>query len=102
MIYRKLGPTGIKVSAIGYGNWVNSDSKEAQHRRNSPRGQRQQLQPLARRDPDPEPGPSGRVLRPARHRAAQVRKRVHGAVPVGEEREGTKTADQRGKGEGKD
>ena len=30
MIYRKLGPTGIKVSAIGYGNWVNSDSKEAQ------------------------------------------------------------------------
>ena len=30
MIYRKLGPTGLKVSAISYGNWVNSDSKDAQ------------------------------------------------------------------------
>ena len=30
MIYRSLGPTGIKVSVIGYGNWVNSNSKEAQ------------------------------------------------------------------------
>ena len=30
MIYRKLGPTGIQVSVISYGNWVNSNSKEAQ------------------------------------------------------------------------
>jgi len=30
MIYRQLGPTGIKVSAISYGNWLNSNSQEAQ------------------------------------------------------------------------
>ena len=30
MIYRFLGPTGIKVSAISYGNWLNSNPKEAQ------------------------------------------------------------------------
>lgn len=30
MIYRQLGPTGIKISVIGYGNWINSDSEEAQ------------------------------------------------------------------------
>ena len=30
MIYRQLGPTGIKVSVIGYGNWVNSNSADAQ------------------------------------------------------------------------
>ena len=30
MQYRFLGPTGIKVSVISYGNWVNSNSKEAQ------------------------------------------------------------------------
>ena len=30
MIYRKLGPTGIKVSAIGYGNWINSNSADSQ------------------------------------------------------------------------
>jgi aryl-alcohol dehydrogenase-like predicted oxidoreductase len=30
MIYRYLGPTGIKVSAISYGNWLNSNPKEAQ------------------------------------------------------------------------
>jgi len=30
MQYRLLGPTGIKVSVISYGNWVNSNSKEAE------------------------------------------------------------------------
>lgn len=30
MIYRYLGSTGIKVSAISYGNWVNSNSQESQ------------------------------------------------------------------------
>lgn len=30
MQYRFLGPTGIKVSAISYGNWVNSNSKDSQ------------------------------------------------------------------------
>ena len=30
MIYRTLGPTGIKISAIGYGNWINSHTEEAQ------------------------------------------------------------------------
>jgi len=27
MQYRYLGPTGIKVSVISYGNWVNSSSQ---------------------------------------------------------------------------
>lgn len=30
MIYRTLGPTGIKVSVISFGNWVNSNTEEAQ------------------------------------------------------------------------
>lgn len=30
MLYRQFGPTGIKVSVIGYGNWLNSNSQEAQ------------------------------------------------------------------------
>ena len=30
MIYRYLGPTGIKVSVIGYGNWINSNDGDAQ------------------------------------------------------------------------
>lgn len=30
MIYRYLGNTGMKVSVIGYGNWVNSNDKAAQ------------------------------------------------------------------------
>lgn len=30
MQYRFLGPTGIKVSVISYGNWLNSDSKDSQ------------------------------------------------------------------------
>lgn len=30
MIYRQLGPTGIKVSVISYGNWVNSNDKDSQ------------------------------------------------------------------------
>lgn len=30
MIYRNLGPTGIKVSVISYGNWVNSNDKDSQ------------------------------------------------------------------------
>jgi hypothetical protein len=30
MQYRFLGPTGIKVSVISFGNWVNSNSKDAQ------------------------------------------------------------------------
>lgn len=29
MEYRLLGPTGIRVSVISYGNWVNSNSEEA-------------------------------------------------------------------------
>ena len=29
MEYRYLGPTGIKVSVISYGNWLNSNSEEA-------------------------------------------------------------------------
>jgi len=29
MEYRYLGPTGIKVSVISYGNWLNSDSETA-------------------------------------------------------------------------
>jgi len=29
MEYRNLGPTGIKVSVISYGNWLNSNSPEA-------------------------------------------------------------------------
>ena len=29
MEYRQLGPTGIKVSVISYGNWINSNTKEA-------------------------------------------------------------------------
>lgn len=29
MEYRNLGPTGLKVSIISLGNWVNSNSKEA-------------------------------------------------------------------------
>lgn len=29
MQYRFLGPTGIRVSVISYGNWVNSNTKEA-------------------------------------------------------------------------
>jgi aryl-alcohol dehydrogenase-like predicted oxidoreductase len=30
MIYRQLGPTGIKISVIGYGNWINSNSEDSQ------------------------------------------------------------------------
>lgn len=29
MEYRFLGPTGIKVSIISYGNWVNSNTEES-------------------------------------------------------------------------
>ena len=29
MEYRNLGPTGIKVSVISFGNWVNSNKEEA-------------------------------------------------------------------------
>lgn len=29
MEYRKLGPTGINVSVISYGNWINSDTEQA-------------------------------------------------------------------------
>lgn len=29
MEYRSLGPTGIKVSVISFGNWVNSNKEEA-------------------------------------------------------------------------
>lgn len=28
MEYRNLGPTGLKVSVISYGNWVNSNTEE--------------------------------------------------------------------------
>ena len=28
MEYRKLGPTGLKVSVISYGNWLNSNSED--------------------------------------------------------------------------
>lgn len=31
MEYRNLGPTGIKVSVISYGNWVNSNSEESKN-----------------------------------------------------------------------
>jgi len=30
MEYRSLGKTGLKVSVFGYGNWLNSDSKDNQ------------------------------------------------------------------------
>lgn len=30
MQYRFLGPTGIKVSVISYGNWINSHSADSQ------------------------------------------------------------------------
>ena len=30
MEYRSLGPSGIKVSIISFGNWLNSNSQEAQ------------------------------------------------------------------------
>jgi aryl-alcohol dehydrogenase-like predicted oxidoreductase len=29
MEYRKLGPTGIKVSVIGYGTWINAKTPDA-------------------------------------------------------------------------
>lgn len=29
MEYRRVGSTGLKVSAISYGNWVNADDKES-------------------------------------------------------------------------
>ena len=29
MEYRNLGPTGIKVSVISFGNWINSDEEKA-------------------------------------------------------------------------
>lgn len=29
MEYRNLGPTGLKVSVISYGNWVNSNTEES-------------------------------------------------------------------------
>lgn len=29
MEYRRLGDTGLKVSVIGYGNWLNADSPQA-------------------------------------------------------------------------
>ena len=29
MEYRNLGPSGIKVSIISFGNWLNSNSQEA-------------------------------------------------------------------------
>lgn len=29
MEYRQLGSTGIKVSVISFGNWVNSNTQEA-------------------------------------------------------------------------
>ena len=29
MLYRTLGRTGLKVSVLGYGNWLNSNSEEA-------------------------------------------------------------------------
>jgi len=32
MEYRNLGPTGLKVSALGFGNWITSDEKDAQAR----------------------------------------------------------------------
>ena len=28
MKYRYLGPTGLRVSVLGYGNWINSDKEE--------------------------------------------------------------------------
>ncbi len=32
MEYRHLGPTGMKVSVIGFGNWLNSNSEEAKQK----------------------------------------------------------------------
>ena len=29
MIYRNLGNTGLKVSVLGLGNWLNGDDKKA-------------------------------------------------------------------------
>jgi len=29
MEYRRFGNTGLKVSVLGYGNWLNSNNKEA-------------------------------------------------------------------------
>lgn len=29
MEYRRLGNTGLKVSAIGYGNWMNANTAES-------------------------------------------------------------------------
>lgn len=34
MEYRFLGPTGIQVSVISYGNWLNSNSQEAKETTN--------------------------------------------------------------------
>lgn len=34
MEYRLLGNTGLKISAIGFGNWLNSDNAEWQERTN--------------------------------------------------------------------
>jgi aryl-alcohol dehydrogenase-like predicted oxidoreductase len=32
MEYRKFGNTGLKLSAVGFGNWLNSDKPEWQER----------------------------------------------------------------------
>lgn len=29
MEYRRLGETGLKISAIGYGNWMNANTPES-------------------------------------------------------------------------
>jgi aryl-alcohol dehydrogenase-like predicted oxidoreductase len=29
MVYRRMGNTGLKVSVLGYGNWLNSNDKAA-------------------------------------------------------------------------
>jgi aryl-alcohol dehydrogenase-like predicted oxidoreductase len=34
MEYRFLGKTGLKISAISYGNWLNSNTSEFQERTN--------------------------------------------------------------------